>query len=144
MARLGLRQRVGDVPAPDDPLVLVQAIEHAPVETQIALAVPEPDGRLTIYSCTQALYFSLGVLSAHLAVPLNKIKIVGGTVGGGSDNQAGSDDDLHLLETRPHVGTDQSVAFSDRELRQKTLIAVKVCPRRLGCVPQCRRTDNRR
>jgi len=59
------------------------AIEHAPVETQIALAVPEPDGRLTIYSCTQALYFSLGVLSAHLAVPLNKIKIVGGTVGGG-------------------------------------------------------------
>ncbi len=59
------------------------AIEQAPVETQVGLAVPEPDGRLTIYSCTQALYFSLGVVAAHLEVPLNKVKIVGGTVGGG-------------------------------------------------------------
>ena len=45
--------------------------------------VPEPNGRLTIYSCTQALYFSLGVVAAHLQVPLNRIKIVGGTTGGG-------------------------------------------------------------
>ncbi len=59
------------------------AIEHVPLETQVALVVPEADGRLTIYSCTQALYFSLGVVAAHLEVPLNKIKIVGGTVGGG-------------------------------------------------------------
>ncbi|MBM3679668.1 MAG: xanthine dehydrogenase family protein molybdopterin-binding subunit, partial [Actinobacteria bacterium] len=59
------------------------AIEHVPVETQVCLAVPEANGRLTIYSCTQALYFSLGVVAAHLQVPLNKLKIVGGTVGGG-------------------------------------------------------------
>jgi CO/xanthine dehydrogenase Mo-binding subunit len=59
------------------------AIEHAPVEPQVALAVPESDGRLTIYSCTQALYFTMGVVAAHLQVPLNKLKLVGGTVGGG-------------------------------------------------------------
>ncbi|MGB7861494.1 MAG: molybdopterin cofactor-binding domain-containing protein [Acidimicrobiia bacterium] len=59
------------------------AIEQAPVETQVTLAVPEPDGRLTIYSCTQALYFTMGVVAAHLQVPLNKLKVVGGTVGGG-------------------------------------------------------------
>jgi CO/xanthine dehydrogenase Mo-binding subunit len=59
------------------------AIEHAPLETQVCLVVPEPNGRLTIYSCTQALYFSLGVVAAHLQVPLNKLKIVGGTTGGG-------------------------------------------------------------
>jgi CO/xanthine dehydrogenase Mo-binding subunit len=59
------------------------AIEHVPLEPQVSLVVPEPDGRLTIYSCTQALYFSLAVVAAHLAVPMNKIKIVGGTVGGG-------------------------------------------------------------
>lgn len=59
------------------------AIEQAPVEPQVALAVPEPDGRLTIYSCTQALYFTMGVVAAHLQVPLNKLKLVGGTVGGG-------------------------------------------------------------
>ncbi len=60
-----------------------QAIEHCPMETQVALVVPEANGRLTIYSCTQAMYFSLGVVAAHLQVPLNRLKFVGGTVGGG-------------------------------------------------------------
>jgi CO/xanthine dehydrogenase Mo-binding subunit len=60
-----------------------QAIEHCPMETQVSMAVPEPSGRLTIYSCTQAMYFSMGVVAAHLQWPLNKLKFVGGTVGGG-------------------------------------------------------------
>jgi CO/xanthine dehydrogenase Mo-binding subunit len=60
-----------------------QAIEQCPLETQVALVVPEANGRLTIYSCTQAMYFSLGVVAAHLEVPLNRLKFVGGTVGGG-------------------------------------------------------------
>jgi CO/xanthine dehydrogenase Mo-binding subunit len=60
-----------------------QAIEHCPLETQVALVVPEASGRLVIHSCTQAMYFSMGVVAAHLEVPLNKLKFVGGTVGGG-------------------------------------------------------------
>jgi CO/xanthine dehydrogenase Mo-binding subunit len=60
-----------------------QAIEHCPLEPQTGLAVPEANGRLTIYSCTQAMYFSMGVVAAHLEVPLNRLKFVGGTVGGG-------------------------------------------------------------
>ncbi len=59
------------------------AIEHAPLETQVSLVVPEASGRLTIYTCTQALYFSMGVVAAHLQLPLNRLKLVGGTVGGG-------------------------------------------------------------
>jgi CO/xanthine dehydrogenase Mo-binding subunit len=59
------------------------AIEHCPIETQVCQVVPEPSGRLTIYSCTQALYFSMGVVAAHLQVPLNRLKFVGGTTGGG-------------------------------------------------------------
>jgi CO/xanthine dehydrogenase Mo-binding subunit len=60
-----------------------QAIDQVPIEPQVALVVPEADGRLTIYSCTQAMYFSMGVVAAHLEWPLNKLKFVGGTVGGG-------------------------------------------------------------
>ncbi len=60
-----------------------QAVEQAPLETQVCVAVPEPDGRLTIHTCTQALYFSLGVVCAHLELPMSKVKMVGGTVGGG-------------------------------------------------------------
>jgi CO/xanthine dehydrogenase Mo-binding subunit len=82
--------RKGDIDAAFDAADLIvqgvyrpAAIEHAPLETQVCLVVPEANGRLTIYSCTQALYFSLGVVAAHLQVPLNKLKVVGGTVGGG-------------------------------------------------------------
>jgi CO/xanthine dehydrogenase Mo-binding subunit len=90
-AEMDRRQiRKGDIDkAFDDADLIVQgvyrpaAIEHVPMETQISVVVPEPDGRLTIYSCTQALYFSMGVVAAHLQVPLNKLKVVGGTVGGG-------------------------------------------------------------
>jgi CO/xanthine dehydrogenase Mo-binding subunit len=59
------------------------AIEQAPTETQAALVVPQPDGRIVVYSCTQAMYFSMGVLAQHLNLPLNRFKFVGGTVGGG-------------------------------------------------------------
>jgi len=59
------------------------AIEHVPLETQVCQVVPEPSGRLTIYTCSQALYFSMGVVATHLQVPLNRLKLVGGTVGGG-------------------------------------------------------------
>jgi len=84
------RVRKGDVDWAFDKADLIvegvyrpQAIEHAQMETQVSLVVPEPTGRLTIYSCTQAMYFSMGVVAAHLQWPLNKLKFVGGTVGGG-------------------------------------------------------------
>jgi CO/xanthine dehydrogenase Mo-binding subunit len=84
------RVRKGDVEGAFDQADLIvegvyrpQAIEHCPLETQVSLVVPEPSGRLTIYSCTQAMYFSMGVVAAHLQWPLNKLKFVGGTVGGG-------------------------------------------------------------
>ena len=59
------------------------AIEHVPLETQVCQVVPDRSGRLTIYSATQAMYFSLGVVAAHLQSPLNRFKLVGGTTGGG-------------------------------------------------------------
>jgi CO/xanthine dehydrogenase Mo-binding subunit len=84
------RIRKGDVDAAFEQADLIvqgvyrpQAIDQVPIEPQVALVVPEPDGRLTIYSCTQAMYFSMGVVAAHLQWPLNKLKFVGGTVGGG-------------------------------------------------------------
>src|SRR5207245_2945826 len=84
------RVRKGDIEAAFDKADTIvegvyrpQAIEQVPLETQVALAVPEASGRLTIYSCTQAMYFSMGVVASHLQVPLNRLKFVGGTVGGG-------------------------------------------------------------
>lgn len=84
------RVRKGDVDWAFDEADLIikgtyrtQAVEQAPLETQTALAVPEPDGRITVYSTTQAMYFSMAIVAKHLGMSLNQVKFVGGTVGGG-------------------------------------------------------------
>jgi CO/xanthine dehydrogenase Mo-binding subunit len=58
-------------------------IEHAPTETTGCLAKPEPDGRITVYTNTQALFFTLDNTALILQVPFQKLHFVGGTVGGG-------------------------------------------------------------
>ena len=58
-------------------------IEHAPTETTGCIAVPEPNGRFTVYTNTQALYFSLDNTAIILQVPNNRLRFIGGMVGGG-------------------------------------------------------------
>jgi CO/xanthine dehydrogenase Mo-binding subunit len=58
-------------------------IEQAPTETTACIAVPEANGRYTVYTNTQAVYFSLDNTAIILQVPGNKLHFVGGTVGGG-------------------------------------------------------------
>jgi CO/xanthine dehydrogenase Mo-binding subunit len=58
-------------------------IEHAPVETTGCVVVPEANGRLTCYSNTQALFFTLDNAALILKVSFQKLRLIGGTVGGG-------------------------------------------------------------
>jgi CO/xanthine dehydrogenase Mo-binding subunit len=58
-------------------------IEHAPTETTGCIVKPEGNSRYTMYSNTQALYFTLDNTALILGVQFNKLRIVGGTVGGG-------------------------------------------------------------
>jgi CO/xanthine dehydrogenase Mo-binding subunit len=58
-------------------------IEHAPLETTGCIAKPEGNGRYTVYTNTQALYFSMDNMALILGQPFNKFRMVGGTVGGG-------------------------------------------------------------
>ncbi len=58
-------------------------IEHAPTETTGCVARPEPDGRVTVFTNTQALFFTLDNTALILQVPFQKLHFVGGTVGGG-------------------------------------------------------------
>jgi CO/xanthine dehydrogenase Mo-binding subunit len=58
-------------------------IEHAPTETTGCIVKPEADGRYTVYTNTQALYFTLDNAALILELPFNKLHLIGGTVGGG-------------------------------------------------------------
>jgi CO/xanthine dehydrogenase Mo-binding subunit len=57
-------------------------IEHAPIETTGCIAVPDA-GRFTVYTNTQAIYFSLDNTSIILGLQPNRLRFIGGTVGGG-------------------------------------------------------------
>ncbi|MGI6097322.1 MAG: xanthine dehydrogenase family protein molybdopterin-binding subunit [Dethiobacteria bacterium] len=65
--------------------------EHAQLEPQVSLAVPEADGKLTVYTVSQAHTFHLGMLCGILKMPLSKVRYVGGTIGGGF----GGKNDIH-------------------------------------------------
>ncbi|MGH6922591.1 MAG: xanthine dehydrogenase family protein molybdopterin-binding subunit [Propylenella sp.] len=58
-------------------------IEHAPTETTGCIVVPEANGRFTCHSNTQALFFTLDNAALILKQPFQKLRLVGGTVGGG-------------------------------------------------------------
>jgi CO/xanthine dehydrogenase Mo-binding subunit len=58
-------------------------IEHAPMETTGCIAKPEGDGRFTVFTNTQALYFSLDNTALILGISPGRLHFVGGTVGGG-------------------------------------------------------------
>jgi CO/xanthine dehydrogenase Mo-binding subunit len=65
--------------------------EHAPMEPQVSVAYIDEADRLAIHTVTQDLYFHLGMLSAVFNLPMNKIRYIGGTVGGGF----GAKNDIH-------------------------------------------------
>lgn len=65
--------------------------DHAPMEPQVSVAYIDETDRLAIHTVSQDLYFHLGMLSAIFNLPMNKIRYIGGTVGGGF----GAKNDIH-------------------------------------------------
>jgi CO/xanthine dehydrogenase Mo-binding subunit len=57
--------------------------EHAPMETCCSVAYVDASGKLVIHSKAQGLYFAQGDLANVFQLPLNRLKFVGGTIGGG-------------------------------------------------------------
>ena len=57
--------------------------EHAFLEPESALAVPEADGSLTVYTGTQSIYDDLHGIVGVLGVPKETVKVVSKFVGGG-------------------------------------------------------------
>ena len=56
--------------------------EHAPIETCASVAYVDEAGKLVIHSKSQGIYFTQGDLANVFQLPLNKLKFVGGTIGG--------------------------------------------------------------
>lgn len=93
-------------------------IEHAPTETTGCVAKPEADGRYTVYTNTQAIFFSLDNTALILQVPFNKLHFVGGTVGGGFGGKV--DVIVEPIATLAAIKTNRPVRYMfmrDEEMR---------------------------
>ena len=68
------------------------SFEHAALETQCSVAVPEANGKLTIYTVSQDPWQHIVILCGILKMPMSKVRYIGGTVGGGF----GGKNDIHV------------------------------------------------
>ncbi len=84
-------------------------IEQAPMEPTGCIAVPEAGGRFTVYTNTQALYFSLDNTAIILQVPGKRLHFVGGTVGGGFGGKV--DVIVEPIATLAAMKTDRPVRY---------------------------------
>ncbi|MDP2645081.1 MAG: molybdopterin-dependent oxidoreductase [Desulfobacterales bacterium] len=58
-------------------------VEHAYIEPEAGVAVPSPDGRVTVYSPTQFPFENRALVAASLGVPEEKVRMICTPIGGG-------------------------------------------------------------
>lgn len=98
------RIRKGDVQAGFDgaDVVLertysVPAAEHAYIEPETAIGVPEPDGRMTVYGSIKSPFDVRRIVARILETSLDRVRIVPVTLGG---YFGGKDEDMALMASR--------------------------------------------
>ncbi|TMC07309.1 MAG: xanthine dehydrogenase family protein molybdopterin-binding subunit [Chloroflexi bacterium] len=61
----------------------VPAVHQGFIETHLAIARPEPDGELTIWTPTQGTFLTRKTVASQLGMPVNQVRVVPMAVGGG-------------------------------------------------------------
>lgn len=71
--------------------------EHAYLEPEAALAIPDVEGRITIISCAQYPHLAQKIVARVLGLPASRIRIVSPYIGGGF---GGKDDEGPLIDAK--------------------------------------------
>ena len=66
----------------------IPRVAVAPMEGRSVLAVPEPDGRLTLHASTQSPHWTRAQVSRSLDVPFHRLRVITPHVGGGFGGKA--------------------------------------------------------
>ncbi len=65
-------------------------VQHVPLEPHAAIAKYDANGKLTVWASCQSPYAVRQALSVAFSMPLNKIRVIAPTVGGGFGSKAGT------------------------------------------------------
>lgn len=68
----------------------VPHVQHVPIENHSAIAKMDRDGSLTVYASCQSPYAVRMALSVAFDIPLNKLRVISPSVGGGFGSKAGT------------------------------------------------------
>lgn len=77
-----------------------QFVEHAYLEPESAVAVPEPDGSITVHGSVQHPFSARRTVALACGLPLERARIVQTTLGGGF---GGKDDTANLVSARAAI-----------------------------------------
>ena len=120
------------------------AIQHVSMEPHACVVQAEADGRLTVWSCTQAPYLLRGSLAAALRIPASKVRVIATAVGGGYGGKVrlkleGPAALLSMKTGRPvkmvHTRTEE---FTAAVTRHPSVIRMTTGARRDGTLAACR------
>jgi CO/xanthine dehydrogenase Mo-binding subunit len=94
-----------------------QHVEHAYLEPESAVAVPEPDGAVTVYGSVQHPFSARRTVALACGLPLERTRIVQTTLGGGF---GGKDDTANLVCARAailalHAGRPVKLTYTREE-----------------------------
>jgi carbon-monoxide dehydrogenase large subunit len=64
-------------------------IQHVPIETHCAVALWEPSGQVTLWTCSQSPFAQRDLIAQSLGVPHGDLRVVSHYVGGGFGGKAG-------------------------------------------------------
>ncbi len=64
-------------------------IQHVPIEPHVAVALWEPSGQVTLWTCSQSPFAQRDLISQSLGIPHGNLRVVSPYVGGGFGGKAG-------------------------------------------------------
>lgn len=112
--------------------------EHAFIEPECSIAVPQPDGRMEIYVGSQIPYADRAQVARALGWPQERVRIVGQTMGGGFGGKEDIAGQIHAALLAKATGRPVKVLFDRHESllvhpkRHATEIRVKMGAHRDG------------
>lgn len=115
-----------------------QTVEHAFLEPEAGLAVPEPDGRITVYSGGQIPFGDRQQIAATLDVPESQVRVVNCLIGGAFGGKEDVSVQIHVALLAQATGRPVKMVFSRRESlifhpkRHATLIRLKTGAKKDG------------
>jgi xanthine dehydrogenase molybdenum-binding subunit len=115
-----------------------QFVEHAFLEPEAGLAIPQPDGRITVYSGGQIPFGDREQIAATLNLPESQIRVVNCLIGGAFGGKEDVSVQIHVALLAWHSKRPVKMVFSRKESlifhpkRHATIIKMKTGATREG------------